>query len=437
VDPLTLSLVVAWAIMRAFGETAWYGYQTVRQIPARRRRAIDVGYDPAAPETKPFTWERVFRRRAEGRNAVAAVCALGAIARGALSLVGAPFTLARQTREGWRAGWDEQRRRLDENEEWKTWWRDWKRWWLERPPPEPGTTKRAHFRRPDPDAPDPPKRRPNTGPPPSGGGAGGRRVVEGQVVDSSRPRTEQRRSGERPPVYVPPVGASSAPRPGPRWDVSVTIDLNRDRTPDREQRPHLGELPRPTRTVPSTPILAVIDRPTPAPTATAPATPAPALTEGDPDMAGEIATRTATAVAAAPANATATRGGAAAAPAPVAVKHEEAKRIGEAIVTRIASRLDEIAALKDHINSDMQWIAGQINDLDAAGIGGDLVALWLGALTDGDLVNQTAVALAGDIGTMHGSARDALFAQRATGDTMANAKAQAGEANVAKNTDYY
>ncbi|SEU46703.1 hypothetical protein [Nonomuraea wenchangensis] len=441
-DPLTLSLIVAWAIVRALGETAWYGYQSVRQIPARRRRAIDVGYDPAAPETKPFTWERVFRRRAEGRHAAAAVCALGAMARGVLSLIGSPFTLARQAGEGWQAGWDEQRRRLAENEEWKAWWKDWKGWWLDRPAPEPGTTRRPRFRRPDPDAPVRPNRRPaNTSRPrPSSDGSDAARpTVRGTVVDSRRPTPERpvtgerparRRSGDRRPVYVPPAQRTTPRRPRPLIDLSITLDLQRD----HPRRTHPGQLAGPAATGAAPTLVAVIDRPAPAPPAvtneTIPAAPAPALTEGDPDMSGQIATRSA-------GTATATRGGGTSAPAPVAVRHEDAKRIGEAIVKRVASRLQEIEALKDHIKSDMEWISSQIDDLEAAGIGGDLVANWCFALTDGEIVHQTAVKLTSDTVTMHGSARDALAAQRRAGDTMAAAKRQVGEENVAANKDYY
>ncbi|MEU6710040.1 hypothetical protein ABZ897_01060 [Nonomuraea sp. NPDC046802] len=420
-DPLTLSLIVAWAVVRALGETAWYGYQAVRQIPTRRRRAIDVGYDPAAPETKPFTWERVFRRRAEGRHAAAAVCALGAIGRGVLSLIGAPFTLVRQAGEGWQAGWEEQRRRLTENEEWQEWWKDWRQWWMKRTPPEPGTIKRPRFRQRNTDdvivSPPPPRttpQRPGPPSPPSPSAASqARPTVKAHVVNTPRP------SGQ-PFVPLAPTQVALTRPAAPTASVQV---IN-----DREQRPPSDELPGRAASSPGTPLIAVIDRPTPTPT---PA-PSPALTEGVPDMSGQIATRAAnTAVG------PATRSGGTATPAPVAHGHEQAKRIGEAIVTRIASRLDQIDALKDNINSDMVWIASQINDLESAGIGGDLVALWLNALGDGDFVHQNVVSLAGHIVAMHGSARDALAAQRAAGDTMAAAKARAGEQNVAKDIDYY
>ena len=156
-------------------------------------------------------------------------------------------------------------------------------------------------------------------------------------------------------------------------------------------------------------------------------------------MSGDVATRTnaATTATRGTDSDVATRGGESAAPAPVAVNHQQAKSIGQAIVKRIASRLDEIADLKAGINADMTWIANQINDLEAAGIGGDLVSTWLNALYDGDQVHATAVTLSGQIVGMHSSARSALSAQATAGDTMADAKEKVGEQNVANSTDYY
>lgn len=134
---------------------------------------------------------------------------------------------------------------------------------------------------------------------------------------------------------------------------------------------------------------------------------------------------------------TATRGSTAVAAGPASGSHKQAKDIGEAIVKRIAKRLNAVNDLRDDINADMKWITGQLSDLEAARIGGELVALWWDALMDGDIVHGTATTLANQIATMHDSSRNALRKQAHTGDTVSNVIAKVGEENVADSTDYY
>lgn len=390
-EPLSLSLIVAWAVVRAMTEAGWFGVHAVTDLPARRRHAMQVGYDSSgdAPDTKPFTWERVFRRRAEGRHLVATLWALGALAKNVLAIPGLPFKAARRLRAGWDAGWEEMERRFIDNQEWQEWWREWRRWWLERPAPFDDEQARAF--RPAAD------RQPGQGP-----------DLTVEFVPKPPPPAR-----EHTPVLGPrerPGLAAAAPRSQP------------------EERPAPSAPP-----APSPPQVAGerVDRPSVAVSVIDKST--PAAIEGDP-MSGDIAVRAAAAAAQA-SGAPATTGSAA--PAPAALSHEHAKAIGQAIVARVASRLDDIARLQEGVVADMEWIGGQINDLEAAGIGGTLVGRWWDALLDGRLVVETTAALAGQVMDMHASARNAFGAQANAGDTMADAKAQAGQNNVAKNTDYY
>lgn len=428
-DPLTLSLFVAWAIVRAMSEAGWFGVQAVKQAPSRRRQALATGYDLSedAPRTEPFTWARVFRRRAEGKPVRATVWAIGALLKTLLDTRRLPVRVARRLRRGWEAGWKEQKRRRQRRQPWGDWWGPWWDWWKSRgdedapetyddeqdeqdpdeeQPEQDDDKDDEPEQEPDPeDSPDPDKE-PDPDPEPEDAPEPDDPTDDEPDEDEDDEDDEDRRQPDEPES-----------EPEVEYEVDVTVHRPPYRGPARIEPPPGGGRPQlPAPPAPAT--VAVLDRPT-------------GNDQGE-SMGDEVATRDASAQVA-------TRDGSAA-PAPsggVALTHSQAVQVGEDIVKRIAKRLDKIDDLAKAISSDMKWIGDQINDLEAAGIGGDLVAKWLDALWAGDAVQSGATSLSSRIVDMHQSAKDALSGQRTAGDTIADAKARVGEENVAKSTEYY
>ncbi|MFG1963051.1 hypothetical protein [Nonomuraea sp. NPDC049028] len=427
-DPLTLSLFVAWAIVRAMSEAGWFGLQVVKQAPSRRRQALATGYDLSddAPGTEPFTWARVLRRRAEGKHVRATGWAIAALAKNLLSAGRLPLKVGRRFRQGWRAGWSEQRRRKERDQPWREWWGGWWDWWKSRGDEDAPDTYDDEPYEQDPDEEQPEQdddrdEEPEQEPDPED-------VPDADEDPEPDPEADDAPDPDDQPDDEPDEtdedgedgeGRRDEPESEPEveYEVDVTVHRPSRRGPAHIEPPPDGGRPQlPAPPVPAT--VAVLDRPT--------------GTDQGESMADEVATRDASAQVA-------TRDGSAA-PAPsggVALTHSQAVQVGEDIVKRIAKRLDKIDDLKKAISADMKWIGDQINDLEKAGIGGDLVAKWLDALWTGDAVHSGASSLSSQIVDMHQSAKDALSAQRSAGDTMADAKAQVGEENVAKSTEYY